>query len=674
MRNRRSIVGMVLLTLACSCSGGGKSIGPPDGTGPVASIAVGAATTTSVFIGSTISLVASAYNSSGVAIAGQTFTWTSANPLVATVSPAGVVTGVAAGVASISASIGSIVGQNTVTVSASAAQLSCANVAPLALSVGDVHPFTGLERSSLCIGGGAGSEYALVAFNSSLDTSTTTQTVSLVASSTVPVANGPTPQLIDAGPRVSARRVPRNIDFEMRMREMERRELNPRFAAARAWYAGRSRSFAAPRGISAITNVPLTPVVGSVISLNGNANSACGTPQPHGATIVAVSTRAIVAVDTLVPPNGFTNADYQNFAAAFDTLIYPLDTLNFGAPTDIDGNGRVLLFFSQLVNQLSPPGQGSYVGGFFFSRDLFPLASTSTLAACAGSNLGEMFYLPVVDSSQQYNGYFKNKKVVTSQVLTTVVHEFQHLINAGRHLYVNMAATRLEESWLDESQAMLAQELLYYRVSGFAPKQKLTWATISTGANANGAQLDLVDAYLVQGLGLVDSYLQVPESSTPYNNSENVATLGAAWQFMRYLLDNTTGPQYTFSRAIDNGVVSGFANLSNAFSTSLPALAASYQSWAIAQYVDGTGLSSIPAYANPSWNYRSVLPNALGLTGGYPLKTRPLLPTAPVSVSLRGGAASFIRFRVNAGLTAQITPANGIAGSTLVTYALVRTF
>src|ERR1035437_4325674 len=116
MRNRRSIVGMVLLTLCCACSGGGT--GPGDVTGPVASIAVDAATTTSVFIGSTISLVASAHNSSGATIGGQTFTWSSSNPLVATVSSAGVVTGVAAGVASISASIGSIVGQNTVAVSA----------------------------------------------------------------------------------------------------------------------------------------------------------------------------------------------------------------------------------------------------------------------------------------------------------------------------------------------------------------------------------------------------------------------------------------------------------------------------------------------------------------------------------------------------------------------------
>jgi hypothetical protein len=61
MRNRRSIVGMVLLTLCCACSGGGT--GPGDGTGPVTSIAVDAPTTTSEFIGSTISLVASAHNS-----------------------------------------------------------------------------------------------------------------------------------------------------------------------------------------------------------------------------------------------------------------------------------------------------------------------------------------------------------------------------------------------------------------------------------------------------------------------------------------------------------------------------------------------------------------------------------------------------------------------------------
>jgi hypothetical protein len=383
-------------------------------------------------------------------------------------------------------------------------------------------------------------------------------------------------------------------------------------------------------------------------------------------------------VDTLAPANGFTTADYQNFAATFDTLIYPIDTLNFGVPTDIDNNGHIVLFFSPIVNQLSSSSSGSYVGGFFFSRDLFPLTTTvvgsDTLSGCAGSNLGEMFYLPVVDPAQQYNDFFPDTVTVRVHLLTTLVHEFQHLINAGRHLYVNTTATSLEESWLDESQAMLAQELLYYHVSGFAPKQKLTYATISTGANSNGTQLSIANGDLIESLQDVSVYIQTTESSTPFNNTENIQTLGSGWQFMRYMLDHTTtGAQYTYSRAIDNGLVPGFANVSNVFSMSLPTLATTYQSWAIAQYVDGTGLSSNTAYSNPSWNFRSVIDGIFNLSE-YQLVTRPLLPATPVSVALRGGGASYMRFRVNSGVTAQIVPTGNVVASTAVTYALVRTF
>ncbi|HEV8411440.1 MAG TPA: Ig-like domain-containing protein [Gemmatimonadaceae bacterium] len=661
---------MFILALYCACSGGDKSVGP--GSGTVASIAVGGATTT-VTIGSTITLTAGAFDASSAPVSGQTFTWASSDPLVATVSQSGVVTGVSVGVVSISASIGSISGKTTVSVSATSAQQSCTGVTPLSMNVGDVHIVSGVERSALCISGGAGTEYALVAFNSSLDTSGTQKAVGLNSTNTAATQNAPNPTLTPAHTASISRAVPRDIGFEMRLREMERRDLNPKFAAARAWYASRTGAVARPPGFSAITGVSPSPSVGDKISLNGNAQSSCGSPQPHGATIVAVSTHAIVAVDTLTPPNGFTTTDYQNFAATFDTLIYPLDTLNYGAPTDIDGNGRVLLFFSPLVNALSSNNSSSYVGGFFFSRDLFPLTATSTLAACAGSNVGEMFYLPIVDAAQIYNRFFKSKDTVTSQVNTTVVHEFQHLINAGRHLYVNLAATRLEESWLDESQAMLAQELLYFRVSGFAPKQKLTWPVISTGANANGSQLGIVNAYLVQGLGALNFYLQVPESSTPYNNTENLATLGSGWEFLRYLLDQTAGSQPAFTRAIDNGTVTGFANLENVFALTPSTLSNTYTSWSIAQYVDGTGISTNPVYSNPSWNFRSVLPNALGLSG-FPLGIRTLTQNTPIALVLRGGSAAYIRFRVNAGLTGQITPTNGIVASTSVVYALVRTF
>ncbi len=670
-RHGRSIAALTLLAFYCACSGGGS--GGSTGPKPVASVSVGSSTTTSVFIGADITLNAAAFDASGGPVAGQTFTWSSSNPLVATVSSTGLVTGVAGGVATISAAVGSVKGQTTVSVSASPTQLLCSSVTPLALNVGEVHQLSGLERSSLCVNGGAGTEYALIAFNTSLDTTTTASPVSLVATNTGFTVNAPNPVLIDAGPHNAPRIVPRDVEFETRLRATERRELNPMFGAARDWYANRSRAIARPRGFSAITGLGTTPAIGSPVSLNGNGNSACSNVQPHGATIVAVSNNAIVAVDTLAPPNGFTTADYQNFAATFDTLVFPLDTLNFGAPTDIDNNGRVLLFFSQLVNQLSPAGASSYVGGFTFSRDLFPLVNTGNLAACAGSNMGEMFYLPVVDAAQLYNGFFKSKDTVTAQIFTTIVHEFQHLINGGRHLYVNKTSTRLEESWLDESQAMLAQELLYYRVSGFAPKQKLTWPAISTGANANGTQLGIVKSYLVQGLGALNSYLLFPETSTPYNNTENLQTLGAGWQFLRYLLDQSPGTSATYTRAIDNGVVTGFANLENVFALAPSGLTALYQSWAIAQYVDGTGLPAAAAYSNPSWNFRSVLPNALNLQA-YPLKVRQIATGIPASFALRGGAAAYLRFRVSAGLTGQITPANNNPASTAVGYFLVRTF
>ena len=123
----------------------------------------------------------------------------------------------------------------------------------------------------------------------------------------------------------------RDIGFEMRdARDGAQRSQSAVRRRRCAWNAARQQAPAMPRGFSAITGVPSNPAIGSVISLNGNASSSCGSRQPHGATIVAVSQHAIVAVDTLAPPNGFTNADLQSFAATFDTLIYPLDTLNFG--------------------------------------------------------------------------------------------------------------------------------------------------------------------------------------------------------------------------------------------------------------------------------------------------------------------------------------------------------
>src|SRR5471032_2638814 len=170
MPNDRSLAAVMLLAFYCACAGKPTA---PNGVGTVASVTVTTSTTTSVFIDGTLALNAAAFDASLKAVSGQTFTWSTSNPLIATVNSAGVVTGVSAGIATISAAIGTVVGQTTISVGASAAQLLCSSVTPLALNIGDVHQLSGLERSSLCINGGVGTEYVLVAFNAALDTTTT---------------------------------------------------------------------------------------------------------------------------------------------------------------------------------------------------------------------------------------------------------------------------------------------------------------------------------------------------------------------------------------------------------------------------------------------------------------------------------------------------------------------
>lgn len=82
---------------------------------PVASVQVTPATGT-VLVGGTRQLAAQALSDSGQALAGRTVTWTSGAPGVASVSPAGLVTGIAPGIAVIVAVADGVPGFATITV------------------------------------------------------------------------------------------------------------------------------------------------------------------------------------------------------------------------------------------------------------------------------------------------------------------------------------------------------------------------------------------------------------------------------------------------------------------------------------------------------------------------------------------------------------------------------
>ena len=343
-----------------------------------------------------------------------------------------------------------------------------------------------------------------------------------------------------------------------------------------------------------------------------------------------------------------------NFGTAFDTLVFPLDTLNFGAPTDIDGNGRVAIFFTPEVNRLTV-GAG-YVGGLQNSRDLFPLAQ------CAGSNEGEMFYMPVPDPTSSNLGY-NDKTKLGGTVVATLMHEFQHLINGGRRIYVNNASS-FEEVWLNEGLSHIAEELIFYKVSGYSPRSNIDLAALrSSGVSA-------YNTYESQNFGRLRTYLVATEANSPYSLVDGLEMRGAIWQLLRYAADRKAGTDRTLWFNLVNTSIAGQVNF-NAVVGDITSLT---RDWAVAQFLDdGATGNSQSIYSYPSWNFRSIFP-ALGTNGSWPLVTRPLISPTALSVNLVGGGAAYLRFRVAAGVPATLAATS--AGQPLpanIDFILVRT-
>ncbi|MES2178166.1 MAG: hypothetical protein V4550_09900 [Gemmatimonadota bacterium] len=272
--------------------------------------------------------------------------------------------------------------------------------------------------------------------------------------------------------------------------------------------------------------------VGDLMSLNVNPLDPCTNPVYHGARVMAIGTKSIIYSDTLNPKNGFTTADFEKYAARFDSLVYPIDVANFGEPTDIDKNGRIAIVFTRAINELTPTKSASYTGGLAFSRDLFPNAGTPRAQACQGSNQGEYFYALAPDPLGEINGNPRPKGFVDSATTSVLAHELEHIINASRRLYVNVTPA-FEEKWLDEGLAHVAEELLFYRESQLSSRANLDINALrTTNASRTAYNLDMS-----ANASRLKSYLTAPSTNSPYGLDDSLATRGAAWSFLRYAVD-----------------------------------------------------------------------------------------------------------------------------------------
>ncbi len=445
---------------------------------------------------------------------------------------------------------------------------------------------------------------------------------------------------------LGAERVPgwRPIDqgFDTRLRLREIRELQPLIHTAGTAPAAPGGSATGP--VAATPSLADPPHTGDLVDYN--VAISCTNENVRTGRVGYISQHAIVVADT-GNPVALSQADLASIAATFDTLVYPVDTENFGESTDIDGNGRAIIFFTRAVNQLNAHQSGSVTVGFFWSGDLFPAESTTRLEACSGGNRAEMFYMIAPDPDGAYGPSISTDEVLRRSV-GIIAHEYQHLINAGRRLYVN-EATVFEEPWLNEGLSHTAEELVFYHVTGLHAGMNLT----ADALRSTTGGVEAFNRFVAPDFDLLRSYLEDPDT-TSLMGVPGLSTRGAVWAFLRYAADRSGRTDAVFFRDLVNSTTSGLDNVSAALGASALAW---MQDWTVAVFADDAVPGVDARFTQPSWDYRDVFTNST--VGEYPLSTRTLSPEGDHTFSLLPGGAAFPLFQVSGGERATLHAQSG---------------
>ena len=507
---------------------------------------------------------------------------------------------------------------------------------PVELPVGASVAFE--SAGMTCVKANEAAEYVVVGhYNSPL--ASATSGIGVVAHGVAAAA----PSGAQAAAGGSAAVATSDVSFEDGLRARERAHLQQFIPAARAWYDAQGRT----RALSAVTRV------GDQVPVNVNAFEFCTEPTERTARVAALTSGTVILADTSNPSGGFTDEEYAAIAATVDTLVIPVNTAAFGEPTDIDANGRIAILFTRAVNELTPRGAGGIVLGFYYSRDLLPRSGAA--GECPGSNAAEIFYVLVPDPNAVL-GDARSKAYVQGVAISTVAHELQHLINASRRMYVTRTQETVEETWLSEGLSHIAEELVFYRASGLAPRQNIGGAQLALGTHVR----DMHELFMRGNFGRYAQFLETTQSNSPMAGNDQLATRGASWAFLRYVADRAGAVDGDFWRRLVDGRRTGAANLDAALAGTGMSAVAALKDWATAVAMDDLVPAVDPALTQPSWLFSTSMP-ALGYRGGPDAFV--LLDGQPSSIQVRAGGSVYFFLALDAGREGlvQISSGGGVA-------------
>ena len=303
-------------------------------------------------------------------------------------------------------------------------------------------------------------------------------------------------------------------------------------------------------------------------------NTDCDQFVDVTATAEVVREKVAIYVDNAsTGEQRYNTLELTGIAGIFDTLLYPIDTLNFGRESDIDGNGVVQVLLTPKINALSPncDDTGQIILGYFFGLDL---------QAVPNSNNGEVFYSLVPDPFGSATTNCRvPKDFAKSNLGATFVHEFQHMISYNQHVFVHNS-NNSEDTWLNEGLSHYAEELAGRIVKDTFPQVAGTTYTEYSLSN-------YINAY---------AYLENPEATfliSPANTGGTLEERGAGWLFVRWAADQFgTGVDNLdelevrgtpFTQALVRTGLNGFANVEAASGESFSTLVTQ---WQLAKFLD----------------------------------------------------------------------------------------
>lgn len=303
------------------------------------------------------------------------------------------------------------------------------------------------------------------------------------------------------------------------------------------------------------------PAVGDTITMHvpDVAVDPCVIQRDVRARVVARGDRALVLEDVTSPLAGRADSIIATLHAEIETGMLPLLEANFGdALTRIVANDgpRLHVLLTPAVNALSG------VSGFASVGDLLDPAD------CGASNGVPVFYgfVPTDDAAGYGNGIALTRANWYRLVRATVVHETKHIIAFATRVLAGTG--RLEERWLEEGTALIAEELYARAVFGYGRNDNTTFRQSlfcerrpdsATFPECRDRPLIMLTHFtlLARHLSAMESR-SVFAASAPGDN----AYYGAAWSLVRWILDHHAADEGAFLRTLTADVDrAGRANL-----------------------------------------------------------------------------------------------------------------